>query len=333
MELVDNPYVSDFTKKTLHQFGWADGDPIPTDLGTTLMAIKEKLPPSSNVDVVIDIAVMDEQDIKTVTDALVGAKDYLRRKTAADEKAKITKNMSGSVRAAYEKLAGDDAPQIVDDRETAVEEPAPAPAPTPEPAPVVTDIVPESQSVGGLGPMVIAPFCPRCGWDMMQKFDIEVTEDDKIDFLATLLGGSRFRRNYELVGGKMILRLRSVLGDENFLIQRQLLLDQNDGEILSESEWFLRMAEYRMACSLDAILDKDGKVLAANPELGDLQFTPPADKPTQTALVLARKQVNSGPLAHEVTRRLVAAHLRKFNRLVESLESMALEPSFWNGIE
>lgn len=331
MELVENPYVSDFTKKTLHQFGWAAGDPIPADLGANLLALKEKLPPSERVDVLIDIAAMDEQDIKTVTDALTGAKDYLRRKTAADEKAKVTKNMSESVRAAYEKFAVDDAPQIVDDREAAVEEPAPAPAP--EPAPVVTDVVPESQSVGGLGPMVIAPFCPRCGWDMMQKFDVDVTEDDKVDFLATLLGGSRFRRNYELVGGNMVLRLRSVLGDENFLIQRQLLLDQDAGEILSEAEWFLRMAEYRMACSLDAILDKDGKVLAANPELGDLQFTPPADKPTQTALVLARKQVNSGALAHEVTRRLVAAHLRKFNRLVESLESMALEPSFWNGIE
>ncbi len=331
MELVENPYVSDFTKKTLHQFGWADGDPIPADLGETLLALKEKLPPSSSVDVLIDIAAMDEQDIKTVTDVLVGAKEYLRRKTAAEEKAKITENMSESVRAAYEKFAGDDSPQIVDDRETATEEPAPAAAP--EPTAAEADEVPDSQSVGGLGPMLIAPFCPRCGWDMMQKFDIEITEDDKVDFLATLLGGSRFKRNYELVGGKMVLRLRSVLGDENFLIQRQLLLDQNDGEILSADEWFLRMAEYRMACSLDAILDKDGKVLAANPELGDLQFTPPADKPTQTALVLARKQVNSGPLAHEVTRRLVAAHLRKFNRLVESLESMALEPSFWSGIE
>jgi hypothetical protein len=327
MELVENPYVSDFTKKTLNQFGWADGDPIPAALGADLLALKEKLPPSSRVDVLIDIAAMDEQDIKTVTDALAGAKEYLRRKTAAAEKAKITENMSESVKAAYEKFAGDDSPQIVDDRETAAAEPAP------EPAPPVPDVVPDSQSVGGLGPMVIAPFCPRCGWDMMQKFDIEITEDDKVDFLATLLGGSRFKRNYELVGGKMILRLRSVLGDENFLIQRQLLLDQNDGEILSNEEWFLRMAEYRMACSLDAILDQDGKVLAVNPELGDLQFTPPADKPTQTALVLARKQVNSGPLAHEVTRRLVAAHLRKFNRLVESLESMALEPSFWNGIE
>ena len=327
MELVENPYVSDFTKKTLHQFGWADGDPIPADLGTNLLALKEKLPPSSRVDVLVDIAAMDEQDIKTVTDALAGAKEYVRRKTAAEEKAKITENMSESVRAAYDKFAGDDAPQIVDDRETA------AAGPAPESAPLVPAVVPESQSVGGLGPMVIAPFCPRCGWDMMQKFDVDVTEDDKVDFLATLLGGSRFRRNYELVGGKMVLRLRSVLGDENFLIQRQLLLDQNDGEIVANDEWFLRMAEYRMACSLDAILDKDGKVLAANPELGDLQFTPPADKPTQTALVLARKQVNSGPLAHEVTRRLVAAHLRKFNRLVESLESMALEPSFWNGIE
>ena len=328
MELVENLYISDFTKKTLEQFGWTVNDPIPADLGARLLALKETLPASARVDVMVDIAVMSEQDIKTIKDSLVVVKEYARKKTAAEEKAQVTENMSDSVRAAYEKFAGDDAPQIVDDRETAAEEPVAAPA---EQIPEAAAPVPESAV--GLGPMLIMPFCPRCGWDMMQKFDVDVTEDDKVDFLATMLGGARFRRDYKLLGGKMVLRLRSLLADENFLVQRQLLLDQNAGEILSEAEWFLRVAEYRMACSLEAILDGNGKVLALNPELGDLQFTPPADSPTQTALVLARKQINSKALAHETTRRLVAAHLRKFQRLVEALEAMALEPSFWNGIE
>jgi hypothetical protein len=65
----------------------------------------------------------------------------------------------------------------------------------------------------------------------------------------------------------------------------------------------------------------------------DVSFTPPADKPTQTVLAVMRQTVNTKPLAAEVTRRLVATHLRKFQRLVEALEAMALEPSFWDGIE
>ena len=335
MDLVDNPYVSAFTKKTLGQFGWADGDPIPANLGEKLLALKESLPATSRTDVLIDIDAMSEQDIKTVKDALVGAKAYATRKNAAEEREQITEHMADSVRDTYNSLFGDGAPQIVDDRNEQAAEPVAAPTPT---EPQKTEDAPSAENIEpvistGLGPMVIPPFCPRCGWDMMQKFDVEVTDSDKVDFLATLLGAARFRRDYELAGGKMILRLRSLLADEVFLVQRQLLLDQDAGEILSADEWYLRMAEYRMACALDAILDKNGKVIVANPELGDLQFTPPADKPTQTALVLARQQVNSRALAHEITRRLVAAHLRKFQRLVEAMEAMALEPSFWIGIE
>jgi hypothetical protein len=335
MNLVDNPYVSAFTKKTLGQFGWADGDPIPADLGEKLLALKEALPASSRTDVLIDIGSMSEQDIKIVKDSLGAAKAYATRKIAAEEREQITANMADSVRDTYNSLFGDGAPQIVDDRDAPAAEPAaeesPAEPQQPEDTPAAADTAPPVNT--GLGPMVIPPFCPRCGWDMLQKFDVEVTDSDKVDFLATLLGAARFRREYELAGGKMILRLRSLLADENFLVQRQLLLDQDAGEILSADEWYLRMSEYRMACALDAILDKTGKVVVANPELSDLQFTPPADKPTQTALVLARQQVNSKALAHEVTRRLVAAHLRKFQRLVEAMEAMALEPSFWNGIE
>lgn len=333
MELVDNPYVSDFTKKTLAQFGWADGDPVPADLGAKMLEIKERLPASSRVDVLIDAASMDAKDIKTLTDQLSAAKDYARRKARAAEQEAATANMSDSVRAAYAQFVTS-SPEIVDDREQAAvvaeasPPPAAAPAPEPDPAPVE----PVTNHLGGLGPMLIPPFCPRCGWDMAQKFDVEVTDNDKIDFLATLLGGARFRRSYELAGGKMVLRLRSMLADENFLVQRQLLLDQEAGEILSQNEWFLRAAEYRMACSLDAILDGAGKVIVSNPELSELPFIPPVDQPTQTALVLARKQINSKALAHEVTRRLVSAHLSKFQRLVEALEAMALEPSFWNGI-
>ena len=41
MELVENPFVSDFTKKTLRQFGWKDNDAIPADLSGLLLKIKE----------------------------------------------------------------------------------------------------------------------------------------------------------------------------------------------------------------------------------------------------------------------------------------------------
>jgi hypothetical protein len=329
MDLVENPYVSDFTKKTLEQFDWKQGDPIPDELGDVMLKIKDKLPPSTRVDVLIEKDLMSEADVEKVQSLLKDAKELLKSRKKAEELDTATKNMSPSVREAYEKMAADSAPQIVDDRE----EVAAAEEKAPEPADVPIDPAIENKMDTGADQMVILPFCPRCGWDMRQKFDTDITDKDKEDFLATLLGGARFKRDYKLVGGKMIVRLRSMLADENFLVQRQLLLDQQAGEILSEAEWFVRMAEYRMACSLEGIFDADGKALVANPELGDVPFTPPADKPTQTVLTVMRQNVNTKALAQEVTRRLISVQLRKFQRLVEALEAMALEPSFWDGIE
>ena len=204
--------------------------------------------------------------------------------------------MTESVREAYRKFA---APEVVDDR---AEQSAAEPAPKSEPAAPEVVIEDDPPSETGLdAPSAIFPFCPRCGWDMKQKYDVDITDNDKEDFIATLLGGARFKRAYEIAGGRMKIVFRSMLADENFMVQRQLLLDQNNNEIFSEAEWYLRLAEYRMACSLESIADASGKLIYANPELQDLKFTPPEDKPTQTPLVLARLNVNTKALAHEVT--------------------------------
>ena len=330
MDLVENPYVSDFTKKTLEQFGWKANDPIPADLGDLMIKIKDRMPATARTDVLIDKESMTEADVEAVAQLLKKAKDVLNKKEKAAEIDKATENMSPSVREAYEKMMAEDAPQIVDDREQAAKEEVKE---EPKEDVPLDPTIENRMDTGVSSAMPVLPFCPRCGWDMRQQYDVETTDRDKEDFLATLLGGERFRRDYEIAGGRMRIRLRSMLADENFLVQRQLLLDQNAGEILSEAEWFLRMAEYRMACSLEAIFDASGKVIFANPEIQDVPFTPPEDKPTQTVLAAVRHTINTKPLSAEVTRRLVSMHLRKFQRLVEALEAMALEPSFWEGIE
>lgn len=333
MELVENVYVSDFTKKTLEQFGWRKDDPIPAELGPLMLRIKDTLPPSSRIDVLIDKDAMKEEDIENIKTMLREAKEVAKKKAQKEQFEEETANMPDSVREMYAQLQENNT-EIIDDRETtAADESAVAPAdaaaeapaedPTPTPPPDEAGIIP---------PMAILPFCPRCGWDMQQKFDVEVTDRDKEDFLVTILGSSRFMRRFELMGGKMVLEFRSMLADENFDVQRQLLLDQNDGLIMSEAEWFLRMFEYRMACSLAAVYDANGKPLVIVPQLSEFKIEINPDKPGQTALPAAREFVHTKALAHEVTRRLAATHLRKFQRLVEAMEAMALEPSFWNGI-
>lgn len=333
MELVENVHLSDFTRKTLEQFGWQAGEPIPADLGQMMLQMKETLPASKRTDVLIDKELLTEAQVNQITEQLKAAVEFGKKKEADAAFAAQTQNMDPSVAAMYQKLKQQQQtePEIIDDRAEAAPEPAPEPEPAaPEPQPEAQPepvAEPETNSAAS----DVLPFCPRCGWDMRQRFEIVPTDKDKEDFLATLLGGQRFSKKYELFGGKIIITFRSLLADENKLIYRQLVLDQQEKRVATEAEWFMQMMDYRLACSLETIEQQGGKVVAVIPALEAMPFTDDPDEPLSTALPKQLELLNK-TVAQEVTRRLVGTHLRQFQRLVEALEAMALEPSFWNGI-
>lgn len=334
MKLVQAKAISEFTKTTLSQFGWQDNDPIPEEIGAYLLEIKNTLPASERTDVLVDAALMQESDVEKAREMLKEAKKLhsaISKQKDTDER---TKNMHPSVAAAYRELAEqlpDDGPEIIDDREEAAETPQP-PEKKPESTAEPAAVTPAENNTSAPLPPVILPFCNRCGWDLRQKFDVEITDVDKQNFVASTLGGQRFRKVFSLFGGKMLVTFKTILADENNLIHRQLILDQEDKSVVTVDEWFLRLFEYRLACSLDRITDDKGKPIAIVPEITELPFKPPPDKPLQTPINNLLMYVNTKVLAHEVTRRLVGSHLRQFQRLVEALEAIAADPSFWKGI-
>lgn len=328
MDLVDTPHVSEFTKKTLGQFGWKDGDAIPAELGPMLVKLRETLPPSPRTDVLVDVATLPPAAVEEIKQMLAAARvaaAAVAKQRAADA---AIENLNPAAQQLLRALNADDsAPHIIDDRAATTDSAAElrADAPTPPPPPPVA-AAPAADTTGTT-PMAVLPFCPRCGWDMRQRFEIVPTDLDKEDFLAAALGGTKFKRDYPMFGGKMVVMFNTILADENKMIHRQLVLDQESKRIVTEAEWFVQMLEYRMALSLVAIVDANGKPTAVIPALGEL---PAAGG--ESPLVALTNYVNTKVLAHEVTRRLVGQHLRQFQRLVEALEAMALEPSFWNGI-
>lgn len=328
MELVDSAHVSEFTKKTLAQFGWRDGEPIPAELGPLLLKVRESSPPSPRTDVLVDIAIMPPDEVAQAQQLLQAAKQVAAQQAEAQSRQAQLNQLNPAAQRLMQ--LADTAPEIIDDRPE-VAAPAPTPAPTPAPAP---ELPPEAapaeateESATGLGPMAVLPFCPRCGWDMRQKFEIVPTELDKEDFLTATLGGTKFQRDYTIFGGKVRIIFHTILAEENKMIHRQLVIDQENKKIVTQAEWFVQMLEYRLALSLGAIVDQNGKPTAVIPALGELPAVA-----GQSPLETLADYVNNKVLAHEVTRRLVGSHLRQFQRLVEALEAMALEPSFWNGI-
>jgi len=331
--------LSDFTKKTLAQFGWVENDGIPDTLGEFLLAAKDRAAPTTRTDVMIDAEKMLPADVETARKMIRDYQDVHKKKKAAAELDDKQKNMDPAAAAAYlklmetqQKLDEQNKPKVIDDREApeapAVEQPA-APKTDEQPEPASEQPAPFSAPPL---PPIILPFCPRCGWDMRMKYDIEVTDQDKEAFVAILLGNSRFKKKYSFLGDKFVVTLRSLLADENLEIHRQLVLDHQAGELPGEHEWFLRMFEYRLACSIESVYDGNGKPLAILPPLAAAQLKPPPDNPAETGLVYMRNYVNTKVLAHEVTRRLVGQQFRRFQRLIEALEAMAVEPSFWDGI-
>ena len=342
MELVDNPYVSDFTRKTLAQFGWQDNDPIPADLGEWLVKVKETLPTSSRTDILIDANLMAPGAVEFVKAQLAEAKSVAAVLDKQKEKQQQLEKIAPQIRGQYESVLRQ--LEVVDDR--AAQESASGPA---ESAPAKTEDAPAQTekdpapapaapgetetALAAFSPAPVIPFCPRCGWNMRQKFESVPTERDKEDFLATILGNSRFRKTYELFGGKIVITLRSLMAEENRLIYRQLVLDQADKQVATEAEWYLRFQDYRLACSLERVATAAGKVLAEIPELNVSGFKTSETEPFATPIPAQLQFVNKTALGHEATRRLIAQNLSNFQRLVEAMEAMALEPSFWDGIQ
>lgn len=331
MDLVDNPYVSDFTRKTLEQFGWAVNDPIPADLGGMLLKFKETLPPSARTDVLVDAALLPEESVQAVKELLAQAKVVHAKKKEADDQEATLANLHPEIRAQYESVMRQ--LEIVDDRKEAAEAPPATQEEPPAAQPTETAAAPAPAAPPLPEPPrpLILPFCPRCGWDMQQKFDVPITDRDKEDFLVTVLGGTRFKKKFELFGGRLVVTYRGMLAEENKLVYRQLVLDQQENRIATETEWFAQLMDYRLACSLESLSDANGKPIALVPEL-DINFKQDKDQPLATPVAAQLEYVNKTVLAQEVTRRIVGLHLRQFQRLVEALEAMAVEPSFWEGI-
>jgi len=338
MKLVEDVYVSSFTKNTLEQFGWKEGDAIPEELGQVLIKLKEKSPPSDKTDRLIDREVLAEEDVKKVLDLLAEAKKVQAKNKKQKEIDDAASKVAPGVQEAYKDLL-ESGPEIVDDRDTVAEdkeapveekqeeqqtEEPPAPSKVEETInDVVEEVVKEEETKS-------VPYCPRCSWNLSVKFDVKPTDRDKEDFLATLLGETRFKKTYELFGGKISVVFRSLYAEENKMVYRQLVLDQNNGRVATEAEWFTQMMDYRLACSLETILDKDKKPIHVFPELS---LTPENTTNGESTPIPDQLNRANKALAQEVTRRLVGTHLRQFQRLVEALEAMALEPNFWNGIE
>ena len=175
--------------------------------------------------------------------------------------------------------------------------------------------------------------CPRCMFNLSHNFDTDPTEEDRLAFVATVLGTDRFRKTYKLMGDRFRVTFRSLEAAETDLIFRQMRLDQLKGEIIGDADYFGRLNVYRLSCMVENIADGNGTTIADVPPIMSIPYDDPEmGQPQVTRLTPMVEWFNKEVCRTESLRRIAANKHREFQRLLEALEAQTSDPSFWQEI-
>lgn len=178
--------------------------------------------------------------------------------------------------------------------------------------------------------------CPHCGWDLKKHDPTEVSDDDRKDFVQSILGNIRFRKVYNLFNGKYKLVFRALTSKESDLAFRQIVLDGqrdlNDKAIGGSDFYWRNLQAYRMAMSLESITSESFGTMEV-PTLDAAEIEAAYGKDLQTKLPMYLNYVLETFLPLESTRSVIGHSYFEFQALCDKLQVMAESPNFWTAIE
>lgn len=173
--------------------------------------------------------------------------------------------------------------------------------------------------------------CPHCGWDTRKEELVEITEDDKLDFVQSILGGIRFKKVYELFGGRLKVTFRALTTAESDTAYKQLIIDaQNDvqSKIIGDSSFYWRtLMAYRSVMGVEKI-ESDANIIEVPPVLEIDVDEEDYPKPNTKIYALFDKLVEQ-IMPTELMRSTITHVYTEFQTLCEKLQVMAESPDFW----
>lgn len=308
------PYFSDDTKRQLRAVGWQEGDPLPPNFGEALAALRDEVaqetakayadlpekmagyvPPTSKV---VDITTLPLAKQQEIRDWLAGYRNDVATLAAPQ-------------------------PEV---QQPLVQAPAqPATQPAAQPIQPPTQPAPEADAVS------ISPtHCSRCQWPVNSPFNVVATDQDKQQFLISILSGESYQKQYDLLGGTVRLRLRSLSIPEVTAINLQLGYMVRAGIISGNLEYGLHNMLFRTVLGV-AELKAGLNVLYTRTSLDAFATThqPAGEHPT---VLPEYTETVTKALKSEPVVQIVNKTYREFQRLVELLEEKTGESAFWNGI-
>lgn len=210
-------------------------------------------------------------------------------------------------------------------------EPAPEQEPAPDPVPASA---PEAKPEPPAWPAGLA--CPHCGSEAGDPRGAEPTDDDRFDWGAARLAGVGFERDYPLLGGRLVLRFRTLAVGEADAVHRQLSADRAAGRCPTELHWHVRRDRYRLALQLrevrrDGVPDApplaDGLSREAAPKAKMVWQPDPADP--RPPLEQLSELVLGRVLDDETLATTALTRLAHFNRLCLALAAEEQGPDFF----
>lgn len=179
--------------------------------------------------------------------------------------------------------------------------------------------------------------CPHCGWDMSLPVIAEPTYDEKMGFLHSVLGQKTFTHQYDMFGGKVVVRFRTLTTKEMDVVYNQVFLERDDGIITTIQDYWEKVNRYRLYLQLTYLAAVDGSFTynlpdgyseGTNPHaLEHHDFKP--SNPDRSYLPEIEQHILEEVLRTETIQRSVNTLCARFNRLVSKLEAMIDDSDFW----
>lgn len=183
--------------------------------------------------------------------------------------------------------------------------------------------------------------CPHCNWDMSLPVIAEPTYDEKMGFLHSVLGQKTFTHQYEIFGGNVVARFRTLTTKEMDIIYRQVFAERETGEITTIQDYWEKVNRYKLYLQLTYLSAVDGSFThtlpegyspESNPHAAECYKFKPAN-PDHTYLPEIENHVLEEVLRTETIQRSINTICARFNRLVAKLEAMIDNSDFWNATE
>ncbi len=207
--------------------------------------------------------------------------------------------------------------------------------------PAVLDQEDTPPPVGEAGEQSQLTNCPHCSWDLSMPALVEPEHEEKLAFLHSVLGQKPFAKQYEMFGGQVVVRFRTLNTKEMDVIYRTVFKQREKGEILTAQDYWEKVNRYRLYLQLTYLASVDGSFTHSLPDAYSEDTNPHGTKfwefdsyETEVGyLDNIEDKILTEVLRTETIQRSIANYCARFNRLVSKLEVMVDNADFWKETE